>query len=59
MGHKKLLVFERKILRKTFITTQSKKKLIIRNNIELQELIKGKYIVEYVTNTANEMTGAS
>jgi hypothetical protein len=54
-----LLVFERKILRKTFGTTQSKEELIIRNYNELQELIKGKYVVEHVTNTANEMVGAS
>ena len=46
MGHKNLLVFERKILGKTFGTIQSKDGLIIRNNNELQELIKGKYVVE-------------
>ena len=52
-----LLFFERKILRKTFRTIQSKEGLIIRNNNELEGLIKGKYAVEYVTNTANKMAG--
>jgi hypothetical protein len=59
MGHKKNITFERKILRRNFGTIQSKEGLIIRNKNELQELIKGKYIVEYVTNTANEMARAS
>jgi hypothetical protein len=46
---KNLFVIERQILRKTFGPIQSKEGLIIRNNNELQELIKGEDIVEYGT----------
>jgi hypothetical protein len=46
-----------KILRKTFGAVRSKEGLIVRNNNELQELIKGKYTVQYVTNTTNKIVG--
>jgi hypothetical protein len=46
-------------MRKTFGAIRSKEGLIIRNNNELQELIKGKDSVEYVTNTTNKIVGTS
>jgi len=44
-----LLVFERQILTKTFRPIQSKEGLRIRNNKELQKLIKREDIVQYTT----------
>jgi len=43
-----LLVFERQILREIFLALQSTEGWRIRNNNELQKLIKGEGAVQYI-----------